>query len=403
MHMRKFFLQVPPGLEKVLERELQQLRIPGEFVAGSGGAWAFGPQDTLWKIALKSRVCEGVRAAVAEPFHCAHEATMLQNVRQAPWSEYLPTDVSSVHVKVRVDSVSRLQHTKMIENLVRRGLEVNEEAPDKDANAPLIHVYLKHDKCYLSVDATGPLAHRRYHASPGKCPLRETLASAALLAARVDRNLHESQKGIVLWDPFCGSGTILLEGLSMMLGHPPGSPKVAYPFREFPSHNPEKFQEVCEAISLDPHPRVNDIYLVGTDKDPKQIEAAERNYRRLQRRMPRQSGAEEPDIPCEVSFNATHAIPFGEKMIESTDKDIMIVTNVPYGKRSGSDKDNIKLHRQLGTFAMRHKNRIRGIYLIAAKNSLVGETKLDWRTELRFSNGGIPVEMLGWHRARNSR
>jgi len=403
-NLRKFFLQVAPGLEKVLERELLNLKIPGEFVPGSGGAWAYGPDDILWQIALKSRVCEGVQAAIMDPFHCAHESKMLQSVRQAPWSQFLSTDVEAVHVKVRTDPVSRLQHERMIQNLIRRGLEVSEEAPEKEAKVPQVNVLLKHDKCYLSVDATGPLAHRGYHTSPGNAPLRETLSSAILLASKVERHLEQSNKGIILWDPFCGSGTILLEALSSFLGNPPGNPKLAYPFREFPSHSEDRYQSMISNLELTPHPRVHELYLIGTDRDEQQIEAAQRNYRRLKRRMPRPSGTDEPDIPCSLDFFNSRAIPFGEKLLASSKKDIVIVTNVPYGKRVGNDEENRKLHQQLSIFAKRNKDRVRGIYMLTQKNSLpkASEGQLDWRTELRFSNGGIPVELLSWSRERVS-
>ena len=72
------------------------------------------------------------------------------------------------------------------------------------------------DKVTLSIDTSGAGLHKRgYREDAGIAPLKETLAAALVLISR--------WKGeYVLVDPFCGSGTILIEAAMIMQNIAPG-------------------------------------------------------------------------------------------------------------------------------------------------------------------------------------
>jgi putative N6-adenine-specific DNA methylase len=65
---------------------------------------------------------------------------------------------------------------------------------------------------------TGPLYRRGYREEIGRAPMRETLAAGVLRLAgyRGDEPL---------WDPMCGSGTLLIEAALIACGIPPGDLK----------------------------------------------------------------------------------------------------------------------------------------------------------------------------------
>eukprot|EP00957_Ditylum_brightwellii_P177897 13550177-Ditylum_brightwellii.AAC.1 len=80
-----------------------------------------------------------------------------------------------------------------------------------------------------------PLHKRGYKLEVAKAPLREDLAFALLRCAgwgtnpaMTSSNFHGDRKtnsyynSNFLLDPFCGSGTILIEGAAMAVGLPPG-------------------------------------------------------------------------------------------------------------------------------------------------------------------------------------
>ena len=72
----------------------------------------------------------------------------------------------------------------------------------------------------ISIDTSlTPLHRRGYKLDVGKAPLREDIAFGFLHALGWS---HNKKSPLCLIDPFCGSGTIVIEGANMVLGFPPG-------------------------------------------------------------------------------------------------------------------------------------------------------------------------------------
>ena len=65
--------------------------------------------------------------------------------------------------------------------------------------------------------------------------LSETLAAACILESGIlDRAKHTGK--LYLWDPFCGSGSFLLEALMYALEQPVRNLEAQYPFEHWPIH-----------------------------------------------------------------------------------------------------------------------------------------------------------------------
>ena len=89
------------------------------------------------------------------------------------------------------------------------------EEPNDD-DRQLVVVRLLNDRCTISLDSSGALLHQRgYRLASGKAPLRETLGAALLLASGWE-------PGTPLVDPFCGSGTLAIEGAMLARRLAPG-------------------------------------------------------------------------------------------------------------------------------------------------------------------------------------
>lgn len=170
-----------------------------------------------------------------------------------------------------------------------------------------VRVTVYHNKCQFTVDGTGPLCNRRYRAHQGDMPLSPTLAAACIqradLQAKFESSTTSQQQPLLLWDPFCGSGTLLLESLSLLLGHPPGNPNLNYPFTRFPCHEPGFYEDVALDVlehSVRPLLRTSganaleNLHIVGSDISPHQLSCCSKNFYRYLRRMPR--GVDERDL-----------------------------------------------------------------------------------------------------------
>lgn len=72
------------------------------------------------------------------------------------------------------------------------------------------------DQVTIMLDTTGTGLHKRgYRPESNAAPIRETLAAALCSLSRL-RHYH------TLYDPFCGSGTILIEGAMLAANVAPG-------------------------------------------------------------------------------------------------------------------------------------------------------------------------------------
>ena len=81
----------------------------------------------------------------------------------------------------------------------------NQDWFTEDGPVYKIEVALLKDVVTLTIDTTGPGLHKRgYREFAGEAPLKETLAASLILLSR-----WKPERLLV--DPFCGSGTILIE------------------------------------------------------------------------------------------------------------------------------------------------------------------------------------------------
>ncbi|CAK0836921.1 unnamed protein product [Prorocentrum cordatum] len=199
--------------------------------------------------------------------------------------------------------------------------------PRRQAAATTVRLRLRHDECQVSVDGSGPLHMRGYRKAGGEAPLRESLAAACVMTSPLLRRLTAALHGgeeLVLWDPFCGSGTLVLEALAAVLGQPPGDRGRRYPFTRFPCHGEE--EEAYGGLlssTWRPHPAAGSLTLQGTDRSQEQIDRATRNLHRFRRRLWRSDdpgvgagcgdvgtevpariadGGADSDFPCRVHF-----------------------------------------------------------------------------------------------------
>ena len=96
--------------------------------------------------------------------------------------------------------------------------EITGSRPNVDVKNPdvQLNLFIHNDQAYISVDTSGmPLHKRGYHQEAGEAPLQESIAAALLRLARYEAT-------DILFDPCCGSGTILIEAALIASRTAPG-------------------------------------------------------------------------------------------------------------------------------------------------------------------------------------
>lgn len=175
----------------------------------------------------------------------------------------------------------------------------------------------------LMIDTSGVALHKRgYRTEAGAAPLRETLAAAVAASTR-------PREDVLLWDPFCGSGTIAIEAALMMTNTAPGiSRHFACENFEILSDGIIAKEERAKAFSLINYDSSFEAY--ASDIDPEVLEIAKQN-------------AERAGVDDRINFFVADA-----RKIEKLDRRGTIVCNPPYGERLMTQKDVETLYRQVG-------------------------------------------------------
>lgn len=376
-----------PGLEPLLEAELRALGF-SDATRSTGGVQfscdARGLARANLQSRLASRVVVRLAAFKALAFHELERAA-----RRVEWARMLGPNAT---YRLRVTAKkSRLYHSDAIAQRVAEAIEravpgaqrVDGSARDEDetldgephalgvamdaANAQLVVVRFDHDRCTVSADSSGALLHRRgYRQAVAKAPMRETLAAAMLLAARYDASQP-------VLDPFCGSGTLLIEAAMLARRIAPGT------WRSFAA---ERWPEVPAAAWAEERARAAAQVLptapaaiVGADRDAGAVAAALANAERAGVRA---------DIELLQRPLAATAFPPGPGLL---------ITNPPYGVRVSQRGPLRDLYATLGRVLREHGRGWR-LAMLSADRALEGHTGLRFAERLRTSNGGIPVRVV---------
>ena len=310
------FAIVERGFEDELLAEV--LELPGaEGASGEPGGVAFaGPLDLVYRANLRLRTAHRVLLRIDESLAQSYPM-LFDHARKIPWElhvgfrDRMAIDVSATQ--------SRLRHKRNIARTLlsaaQARLEPLERSVDLDAEAPLrFQARIHQDRCTVSSDTSGVHLHRRgYRTHVGPAPMRETLAAAVLAAVG-------SERFDVIHDPFCGSGTLVLEAAARRARVAPGSGR-SFGFEAAPWYQSDKWARIREEAIGERIP-LDGVRLVGTDIDEAAVQAARSNAQRL-------------GVGNDVSFGRIDARKFEYASLARDPARALVVSNLPYGERIG--------------------------------------------------------------------
>lgn len=218
--MSEFIVTTAPGLAGLLLEEIVELGCAGE-AEGDTTVRLQGEVEDAITVLLCSRIASRVMLPVRK-FSARNVAMLYDQVRRIEWPKYLPEGASiAVYVHgngKNVDYAMSFAPLKIKDAICDEMRKAGRLRPDVDRQLADIRIeaLISDGRCELSLDLAGlPLHHRGYRASSGEAPLRENRAAALLRFVGYDGSQP-------LYDPFCGSGTILIEAALIALGRPPG-------------------------------------------------------------------------------------------------------------------------------------------------------------------------------------
>jgi len=366
-----------PGLEKLLAAELQALGLKPKEIEPGGMSAGMTPAQ-LYAANLHCSVASRITVRLGK-FHASEFWELEKRAERLAWHAWLP---KGSEIAFRVTSrKSKLYHNDGIAERIGAlvaakvpGVSVaapaaDDEAPEEQAPRATHHTHtqlflirLINDEVTISIDASGDLLYRRgWRHETAKAPIRETLAAAMLTASgwTPGRDLH---------DPFCGSGTVVIEAARRARKIPAGWDR-DFAFERWPTFDAAAWREVRAQAESAFRPLPGGT-LLGTDRDPGAIRAALANARR--------AGVKDD-------------VEFAEADIRDLPPQdgVAIVTNPPYGVRVGDPGDMAPLYSALGRLM---KGTGTTLTFLSPDHALTQATRVATKTAWKSLNGGIGVE-----------
>lgn len=314
------------GMEAVLKREIYDLGY--EITKVEDGRVTFeGDKEAICRSNIFLRTAERVMVQIGR-FHATTFDELYENMKALPWEKWIPQDgkfwvKKASSVKSKLFSASDIQSICKKAMVDRLKMTYHTDWFEEDGASFPVRVFLLKDEVTVALDTTGePLHKRGYRTWTSKAPISETLAAALIMLTpwRADR---------ILVDPFCGSGTFLIEAAMMAANMAPGMNR-SFTAEAWTHVIPKQLwydtvEEAQEMVDLDV-----ETDLQGYDLDPDMIKIARANAK--------QAGVEKL-----IHFQQRDVTD-----LKHSKKYGFIITNPPYGERLEEKKDLPALYTTIG-------------------------------------------------------
>ena len=314
------------GMEAVLKREIYDLGY--EITKVEDGRVTFeGDEEAICRSNIFLRTAERVMVQIGR-FHATTFDELYENMKALPWEKWIPQDgkfwvKKASSVKSKLFSASDIQSICKKAMVDRLKMTYHTDWFEEDGASFPVRVFLLKDEVTVALDTTGePLHKRGYRTWTSKAPITETLAAALIMLTpwRADR---------ILVDPFCGSGTFLIEAAMMAANMAPGMNR-SFTAEAWTHVIPKQLwydtvEEAQEMADLDV-----ETDLQGYDLEPDMIKIARANAK--------QAGVEKL-----IHFQQRDVAD-----LKHSKKYGFIITNPPYGERLEEKKDLPALYTTIG-------------------------------------------------------
>lgn len=362
------------GMEGMTGRDLKHLGIQNVRVLDVGGAEFEGGFEDAFTANLWLRTCDRIMLVMGQ-FRATSFEELFQGVKAIQWEKLLSADAG---FPIRAKCVkSQLMSPSDVQKIAKRAMVERLKAAygadwfSETGAVFQVDVSIRNDIVTVALDTSGePLSKRGYRTWNGEAPLRETLAAALVLQS----GWHPWQP---LYDPCCGTGTILIEAAFIALNRAPGMTR-KFAMEAWPTVPHEAFEAIrAEARKMFEEGLKRPLNISGSDINPEAIELAQRHVK--QAGLAGRIG---------LSVKDMRDVMPGDIPVE--DKPGVFIANPPYGERLDNARAAHAVARQLGAL----QKRFPGWKLCAFSADMGFEKEYGRRAtrRRRYYNGRIECE-----------
>lgn len=336
--MLLLFISCAHGLEELLVEELDSFEFE-DLKRTHGGVHLKVERSTMYRMMMYLRTASRIYLHLAQ--HEVHDReSLLAATQSIEWQEHVEA-YSEFIVKFHGTS-KQLRHTGFAAQIVKDGYldywRRFDERPNVSKDYPDLTLYVNLSKSQANfyIDLSGRGMHERgYRTATGPAPIRENLAAAIALRSLKQAPLEELG---AVFDPFCGSGTLLLESAMIATDCAPSLTRKIFGWDTWKGHSKERWNEVvAEAEARFAKGLKNcRTQFIGSDIDPRVLRYADQaaHHMGLESLFRFQAG----DVRKESSWQDAVSFERG-----------LVVCNPPYGERLESPLAVRKIYSDFGS------------------------------------------------------
>ncbi len=358
----RYFAQVSESVKDLAVVELKELGAENIDPVYMGIKFK-ADQKTLYKIVYLSRMVSRILAPL-KIFDCPDSGAIYKNTKTIKWLDFI-TNKNTFAIVSNV-SDSEVNHSQYAGLRVKDAIadyfrDMTGRRPNVDKDSPdfLVNLHIRKDIATISVDVSGGAMHKRgYREKTVLAPMQEIIAGAIIKMSGFDGTRP-------LYDPMCGSGTLLCEALMLSCNIPCGIFRRNFGFKMLPDFN----GSIWEKVKAEADAGIKETkqgMISGSDISIDAVNAAKTNL---------------------MGIHYGNNVRVLEKRFEDIEplNNHIIVINPPYGIRLNSGENLDKFYKAIGDFL---KQKCKGsaayVYFGDPKYIKFLGLKPEWKKNLRL-------------------
>ena len=312
----RYFAQIADSLKEAGAEELAELGAE-DVSPDFSGIHFRADKSSLYRINYLSRLLSRCLAPLIS-YACPDTDTLYRKAKRIEWENLLsPGNTFAVTGNVSDSSISHSKYAalRLKDAVADYFKEKSGKRPDVSVRNPdiLLNLHIRHDQAVISLDTSGGALHRRgYREETVSAPMQETVAAAII-------RFSEWDGSVPLYDPMCGSGTLLCEALMRYSNIPAGIFRNRFGFEFLPDFDGAVWKQVKEAADGNIRELPQGL-IAGSDVSAEAVGAARTNLLGLH--YGNNVSIEKADfskLPAEERARVIHAMRMARRTLRSRD------------------------------------------------------------------------------------
>ncbi len=366
----RFFTQTADDIKELAALELAELGA-NDISPVYRGIYFNADKAALYRINYSARLISRVLASILT-FTTHSTDQLYKKAKQINWSDFISANNTFAVFSNVSDSKIKNSHYASLclkDAVVDSFREQTGKRPYVDSKDPdlWINLFVSRNKAVISLDTSGGALHKRgYRKDSLTAPMQETVAAAIIRYTEWDGS-------VPIYDPMCGSATLLCEAMMHYCRIPSGFLRKHFGFECMPDYDKKLWREI-KKDSDRKKIRLPNGLISGSDISSQAVKTSKLNINNI---------PEGKNILInKLDFNKAKGLENG-----------VIITNPPYGIRMGNKDDLSSLYKSFGDF-LKQKCKGSSAYIYFGEREFIKKIGLKPAWKKPLMSGGLDGRLV---------